>query len=405
MDAAFSKSRRGGAILAAAWLAAAGAAARPMAAEDKVEAGSGTAPETEKDAEERKLRQVRGEIEKLRASLEGVQREQKSLLGDLQSLDIELSLHQRQLLVAEADLRKCRREISESTLRVEQIQTRLGDSRRALAARLRALYISGPPVFERVVLTARQPAEVVEAYRVASLVARSDADRIEAYRSDLRQLQGALAQLEERTSRLTSLRSQEMAKQRELEGLRADRSRLLERVRREATEQQDALAEMAETERELQRLVQTLSAGGAVSPERRIGFEKFRRLLPWPVPGKVLVPFGARKNARFDTRVPHPGIDLEVAVGQPVRAVFDGVVAFSDWFKGYGNLVILEHGGSFMTIYAHLSERRVEAGDRIVSGQIIARAGDTGSLEGPRLYFEIWRDGKPEDPLPWLARR
>ena len=98
-------------------------------------------------------------------------------------------------------------------------------------------------------------------------------------------------------------------------------------------------------------------------------------------------------------------LDLASTVGEPVRAVFDGVVAFSDWFKGYGNLVILEHGGGFMTVYAHASERLVAPGERVVGGQVIALGGDTGSLEGPKLYFEIWRDGRPEDPAGWLARR
>ncbi len=364
-----------------------------------------TAATAEQDLEQQKLEQVREEIDKLKKSLEKARTEQSTLLGDLQRLDMELALHRRQKALLDAELQRCRRESAEATAQVNGLQGRLEVGRRALGARLRALYISGPPAFERVVLAARNPADVIEAYRVASLLARSDSARIEAFRSDLAALHDALVKLEARRAELTTLRRQEAMRRADLEKVRSERSRLLVGVEREMEEKQGTLKEMSETERALHRLVKALAAGEYVPEEWRVGFDKFRGLLPWPVPGKVLVPFGARRNSRFNTRVPHPGIEVSVVVGQPIHAVFDGLVAFSDWFKGYGNLVIVEHGRGFMTIYGHASERLVSAGEKVLAGQAIARGGDTGSLEGPRLYFEIWHNGRPEDPLAWLARR
>ena len=356
------------------------------------------------EAEQERLQGVRREIERLQASLETARREESGLLGDLQRLDMGLELHRRQLQVLEAEIARCRDEIAKTGLRVEDLRGRVERNRRLLAGRLRALYVSGPAAFERVALTARSPGEVVEAYRIASRLSEADGKRIEAFQSDLSRLRAALQILENRQSTLSSLRTREVARRRELEGIRSSRARLLGGVRRQAEEREKALKEMGETERNLQRLIRALSSGAAVPPEWKVGFDRFLGLLPWPVPGKVLVPFGVRKSAKFDTRVPHPGVDLSITVGEPIRAVFDGVAAFSDWFKGYGNLVILDHGGGFMTVYAHASERLVAQGDRVRGGEIIARGGETGSLEGPKLYFEIWRDGKPEDPLPWLAR-
>jgi septal ring factor EnvC (AmiA/AmiB activator) len=285
------------------------------------------------------------------------------------------------------------------------LRNRLRRTDGVLAARLRALYVSGPLDFRRVVLTARNPAEVSEAYGIASRLSEMDGRRVHSFRTDLVRLRDDLERLEVRQASLRAYRSQELARRRELEGVRSHRSQLLGGLRREAEGQKEALQEMLGTERDLQRLVQALASGGTVPPEWKVGFERFRGLLPWPVSGKVLVPFGARKSTKFDTLVPHPGLDLAVSLGEPVRAVFDGMVAFSDWFKGYGNLVVLEHAGGFMTVYAHASERLVGRGERVLAGQVIARGGDTGSLEGPKLYFEIWREGKPEDPIPWLTQR
>ena len=358
-----------------------------------------------REAEQQRLDRVRREIDRLEAALQEERQKESGLMGDLHRLDLELALHRGQIEILDAEIARCRSEIGGITAGTEMLRGRLQRTGGALAARLRALYVSGPLDFRRIVLTARNPAEVAEAYGVASRLSEMDGRRVHSFRTDLARLRDDLERLQARQASLRTYRSQELASRRELEGARSDRSRLLGGLRREAEGHQEALQEMLETERDLQRLVQTLASGGTVPPEWKVGFERFRGLLPWPVSGKVLVPFGARKSTKFATLVPHPGVDLAVSVGEPVRAVFDGMVAFSDWFKGYGNLVVLEHAGGFMTVYAHASERLVERGARVLGGQVIARGGDTGSLEGPKLYFEIWRDGKPEDPIPWLTQR
>jgi septal ring factor EnvC (AmiA/AmiB activator) len=374
-----------------AWLAAAGARADE--------------PPSPQEAEQQRLDRVRREIDRLKAALQEERQKESGLLGDLHHLDLELALHRGQIEILDAEIARCRSEIGSITAETAMLRGRLRRTGSVLAARLRALYVSGPLDFRRVVLTARNPAEISEAYGIASRLSEMDGRRVQSFRTDLARLRDDQERLELRQASLRTYRSQELAQRRELEGIRSDRSQLLGGLRRQAAGQKEALQEMLATERDLQRLVQTLATGGTVSPDWKVGFERFRGLLPWPVSGKVLVPFGARKSTKFDTLVPHPGLDLAVALGEPVRAVFDGMVAFSDWFKGYGNLVVLEHAGGFMTVYAHASERLVGRGDRVLAGQVIARGGDTGSLEGPKLYFEIWRDGKPEDPIPWLTQR
>ena len=355
--------------------------------------------------ESRKLERVRAEMDRLQSILEKTRKETKSVLGELQRMDLELALHRRQIVYLAGELRRCRSEIEQASLNLEESRRRLEASRDELAARMLALYRRGPLQFERVLLTTGDPAEVVSAYRMASRAALSDQSRILEYRTHESEWRQALGELEARKSALTQVRAQELARRGELEDLREQRSQMLSGLRKEASDQEGALAEMAETQKALERLVQVLSEGGSVGPDLKVGFERFRGLLLWPVPGKVLVGFGAQKNARFETLVPHPGLDLAVEEGEPIRAVYGGVVAFSDWFKGYGNLIVLEHGDGYMSVYAHASDRLVSTGDHVSGGQVIARAGDTGSLDGPKLYFEIIRDGKPENPEGWLTRR
>jgi septal ring factor EnvC (AmiA/AmiB activator) len=114
------------------------------------------------------------------------------------------------------------------------------------------------------------------------------------------------------------------------------------------------------------------------------------------------VPFGNVRHPRFQTEIPHPGIDLAAEPGDEVRVVFDGRVVFSSWFRGYGQLIVVDHADGYLSIYGHLGERLVEVGDEVYGGDVIARSGEGGTLDRPSLYFEIRRDGEPEDPLPWL---
>jgi septal ring factor EnvC (AmiA/AmiB activator) len=115
--------------------------------------------------------------------------------------------------------------------------------------------------------------------------------------------------------------------------------------------------------------------------------------------------FGTVVHPRFKTAIQHTGLALAAARGQPVKAVHGGVVAFSDWFKGYGILVIIDHGEAYYTLYAHLDQALVHKGDPVRAGQALGLAGETGSLEGPFLYFEVRKGAEPLDPIPWLARR
>jgi murein DD-endopeptidase MepM/ murein hydrolase activator NlpD len=116
----------------------------------------------------------------------------------------------------------------------------------------------------------------------------------------------------------------------------------------------------------------------------------------------VVSAFGAQVHPRFGTRTFRNGVDIEASEGRDVTAVFAGHVVYTGWFKGYGNLIILDHDNEYYTLYAHVADILVKEGDDVRQGQRIGTVGDTGSLEGPRLYFEVRHQGKPQNPEQWL---
>ena len=115
--------------------------------------------------------------------------------------------------------------------------------------------------------------------------------------------------------------------------------------------------------------------------------------------------YGAQVNPRFGTKTFRNGIDIDAAEGTGITAVAAGQVLYTGWFRGYGNLIIVDHGGEYYTLYAHASNIRVAEGDEVKQGQAIGTVGDTGSLQGPRLYFEVRHGGRPQDPAQWLRPR
>lgn len=156
------------------------------------------------------------------------------------------------------------------------------------------------------------------------------------------------------------------------------------------------VADLERADAELERLVSKLQQSERDSLRARKG------RLPYPVQGTVEVPFGKVVNPRFNTVTFQKGIDLRAPKGSPVSAVAAGSVVFAGWLKGYGNLVIIDHGSGYHTLLGHLDDVEVEVGNEVEEGETVGTLGDTGSLKGAYLYFEIRKRGEAVDPLPWL---
>jgi len=131
-------------------------------------------------------------------------------------------------------------------------------------------------------------------------------------------------------------------------------------------------------------------------------FTSFKGLLNMPVKGKIISFFGPYKNTKFNVKNFRSGIDIKADRGEPIQAVCDGLIIYSSWFKGYGNMIVIAHGRNYYSVYAHIEELFKTKGDKVEKDEVIATVGDTGSMIGSGLYFELRHHGKPVNPLEWL---
>jgi len=135
-----------------------------------------------------------------------------------------------------------------------------------------------------------------------------------------------------------------------------------------------------------------------------IVFSRLKGRLPPPVKGEIVSRFGPSRSGNYNSFTFQSGIDIKVERGEPVRSVFKGKIMFAEWLKGYGNLLIIDHGENYYSLYAHVQEFFKQKGEKVGAGEVIATAGDTGSIKGLCLHFEVRHHGKPVDPLKWLKK-
>ena len=183
---------------------------------------------------------------------------------------------------------------------------------------------------------------------------------------------------------------------------------LLASVREEKESRQRALKDLEQAALRLQKMIEELSRRSAGKSSKEApagsGLESMRGKLEWPVKGQVIGGFGKTKHHEFSTEVFRKGLEIEAPVGEEIRAVEKGKIVFADRFSGYGKMLIIDHGDRYYTVYAHLSDFLKKSGDPVKRGEAVALVGDSESLVGSKLYFEMRKDGRSIDPTPWFQR-
>jgi len=299
---------------------------------------------------------------------------------------------------------------------IDKLSSQRGDQQELLGQRLRAMYkVQAQGGALPMILSGDDPGTRAATLRHLASLAALDARLIQEYRVTTNRLGDRKTREEARQAELASLKTEAQREQAEFDRDAAKRRILLAKVRDERAYHERMVGELTEASRRLEAFIQELQArqrrfAKAPPPGPGIelpgvGFGTLRGRLPWPTDGRVVAPFGAQVHPRFGTRTFRSGVDIEATDGTGVAAVYGGHVVYTGWFKGYGNLIILDHGNEYYTLYAHVSETAVKEGDDVRQGQRIGSVGDTGSLSGARLYFEVRYQGKPQDPEQWLRHR
>lgn len=343
------------------------------------------------------LRKVHERREGIEREVERLRLEEKSLLGEVEQLELEVRLRGEQVRETQLLLQRSNAQLDATVRRARQLETSLAAERPALAARARALYKLGEVSYLRLLLSVDRPSDFFRGYRFVTALARRDNERIAAFRADLQALAATRSELERKTQEALSLRQELEKTRRSLDADRARKTELLTQIVQKKETNAAYVKELETVEENLRNLLQGFATGDVAVP-----LSAMKGALPWPVSGRIRIPFGRRRHPKFDTYTIQNGIDIAAPQDTPVSAVYEGTVAFADRFKGYGLMVVLDHGLKHYTLYAHLGEIAVKVGQKVAAGESLGTTG--AGIEGPGLYFEVRFQGRPEDPVEWLRK-
>ena len=358
----------------------------------------------EPDVQRARLESLRAEIAALQAQIAEKRGTHGGLTGELRAAEQSIAAAARQLRRLDADLeRQGKRLAGLRQDRAAREQTLQGHHA-TLAAQARAAYVMGRQERLKILLNQQDPARLSRAMIYYEYLSAARARAIAAIGDELARLAETEREIQREEARLDATRSQQAAELARLEGAQKQRRVLVDALGRELTDQGRQLDRLQADERDLETLLQRLERALAdvpMEPAQAAAFGELRGRLPWPADGRLVQSFGTPRLGSLSW----DGVMIAATEGAEVRAVHHGRVAFADWLRGFGMLLIVDHGDGYMTLYGHNQTLFKEAGDWVDVNEPVALVGSSGGRDRSGVYFGIRHQGRAVDPVRWCAGR
>ena len=366
------------------------------------------APALQRDVSdfETRIAKINAQIRDLRAKLANEEKQESSILSALERIGLRKRLIRAELAAGAVAVERTDGELEALRKEIVFRRTALESERRSVERTLVTLYKFGRFDLLQFVLRSENIEAFLAGSKNLAFFARYQNDVVADYLASLSELGSAETKLEAKKGELAGLLRTAGEKKKELEAEERKNRELVAGIQRNKTSYSQALEELAESGHQLQVLMKKIVDEKYELPYPFVPLYEKKGKLAWPVSGRVITSFGPQKHPRFNTITMNNGVEIAPKKERaPVLAVHPGLVVYADAFEGYGNLIIVDHGLTYYTLYGHCSEFLAAKGDAVQAGQAVALTGDSGSLKGECLYFEIRIRTKALDPLKWLKRR
>lgn len=354
------------------------------------------------EAKEAELKQVRNRIESIRKAIHSDAERRDSLTSQLKSAELEIQSAREQLTEVRA-----KRAAAEA--RLKALQAERGDTekqvaaqREALAGEMRVAYMNGREEQLKLMLNQRDPAQAARTMANYGYLSRARSERINAINEHIAHLDLLSEKIGSEATRLKEIEADNAREVRALAGARDKRAQTLAQIQSKLNNRNEQLAKLERDAKALEKLVEELRRAIEEFPDLAdTPFAKLRGKLPWPAKGPVIARFG---QLRAGGPLKWQGILIGAARGTQVRAPYQGRVVYADWLPGLGLLIVLDHGGGYMSLYGHNEQLYRKVGDRVAAGEPLGAVGDAAGVGKPALYLEIRRGRQAIDPALWLTK-
>lgn len=342
------------------------------------------------------------EVVRLRGHIKNLSGSKERLSDEIQSLELERAMLSAEIRKHNLEIDVVSKQIADLDDRQQQLQADIEKARDQIAMRLRRIYKTGHLGYAHMLLGQSQLSDMITAFHYAKMMTRRDHAQFVDYRQLLDSQAELLAELEQRRSRQSELAAELREREFALSDTLRRRNAALNEIKRTQSQKKELMNDLLLDREELTMAIKRMQDDAGDPEAFRVPISRYRGRLNWPVRGPIKRGFGVFTDPEFNTKRVLKGVDLAVPKGTPVKAVFSGKVIFADWFKSYGNLIIIDHGEKVLSFYAHNDQLLARKGDFVERDALIAYSGDSGSLEGDFLHFEIREAGKPVNPTSWM---
>lgn len=358
----------------------------------------------QEEVSERQLKELRKDINKLQGWLTEARGEHSSLENRLRETEVQIG----QLITRIADNSREASELEQrlTRLRSEQrsLQNQLDQQAGYLRQQIRSAYAMGRQEYLKVLLNQQEPDRVARLLRYYDYINKKRTEQIEQYLGTARQLNVVQSEIITRGKTLEQVRRSLQDRRSELLVEQKNRQQVVKQLSQEIAGRGDELKKLQTDQKRLEQLLEAVTEAIVRLPPPRDAspFPQMRGKLPWPIKGRVLSSYGSKQ---YNNRLTSHGMLIQAREGDEVRSIHGGRVVFADWLRGFGFMLIIDHGDGYMSLYGYNQTLRKQPGDWVHGGEIVATAGSTGGQQNNGLYFEIRSGGKPLDPIGWIARR
>lgn len=347
------------------------------------------------------LENLRHRMSELRQKIEKKQEEKNSATKFLKDIEVRIGERTYVLKKINRHLRKKKRELKKVKKQQRQTINKLAKQRKILIEQIRSSYMIGKQEYLKLLLNQESPAAIGRTLTYYDYFHKARSHHIDEAVVTIKKLKNLTLQVKEKTKELESSRKQQQIEKQKLEDDFIDRSVVIKKIEEDIAKKGNRMKKFVADEQQLQELlkeIRNIMPSMLTEIDKRETFSKRRGRLKWPVKGKVKRLFGKSRQA---ANLKWNGVLIPSHEGNEVKAISHGRVAYADWLRGYGMLVIIDHGDGYMTLYGYNQALYKETGDWVEEGDVIATVGQSGGQIKSGLYFEVRVKGRPSNPTKW----
>jgi septal ring factor EnvC (AmiA/AmiB activator) len=349
---------------------------------------------------------IQREIKEHTEKLQSAKKRGTSILSEMEQIN-------KKLKSVEAAYRKYRRQLSNTASQISRVEEEISQNRSDIEKyrewikiKLRAIYKHGyNPDVVMLFLSTDDISQMMRKVKFLQLIAAYENQILNQYKENLEKLSEQEKKLIALKKDLLRNRERVKAEENAIENTKKKKKILLASVKKEEVVYKKMLKELKQASEKILEIIRKSEKEEREETFSTKNFSSLKGKLPWPVLGRVAIPYGSQRDPVFNTPLFRSGTYIQTDNSSVAKAIHTGKVVFAEWFKGYGQLVIVNHGEGYHTLYGSLSEIFARVGDIIKRKEAIGRVGTSGIMNSPGLYFELRYKGKPLDPIQWLHKR